>query len=494
MATTPATPQSNPNDQYYTRPETVAACLAFLDTVLPDLSPDLYLEPSAGDGAFLQQMPHPRLGIDIAPAHPEVVRADFFTWVPDEGIGSITVIGNPPFGRNGAKATASFNHAAPFADLIAMIMPASMSKGAMQNRLDPWFELVAEMPLPAEPFRAGDKMHKVNAVFQIWKRCDVLRPKAITTTTHADFAFVATPQEADFAIRRVGSRAGAIMTLPAPGQPTSGYAPTSNLFIKARGIDPARLEARFRALDFSEVRLCAVSNPSVSKNDIVTLYDASSRLEAITTAGAQARQLPSTTPGRPVCPIMPVGQLHGGSLARHLKAILALPEVAHPGDIVAVRCSGLVYDNDWMTAETTFLVQTVIGVVEYRLSELDGDQFVQAAMCAGLIDDDWELVSYFPDACHCPVGADPRRYEVTHYRNAALLLWVDAYRCYGAAPVLLADAKMPAALLIAQDDLTGPTALAESRLTAIKSLAGRVGLLEVLDPKSTTGQPEEDMP
>ncbi len=371
MATTPATPHSNPNDQYYTRPETVAACLAFLHAVLPDLAPDLYLEPSAGDGAFLQQMPHPRLGIDIAPAHPEVVMADFLTWVPNEDLGSIAVVGNPSYGRNAARAIAVFNHAAKIADTVAMIMPASMSKGSMRNRLDARFELVDEMPLPAEPFRLHGRLRRVNTVFQVWRRSSTLRPKAIATTTHADFTFVAAAQGADFAIRRVGGRAGAIMTVPAPGQPMSGYAPTSNLYIKARGIDPAHLEARFRALDFSDVRLCAVSNPSVSKSDIVTLYDALSRLEAITAAEAQARQLPYTIPGRPVCPIMPVRQLHGGRLARHLAAMLALPEAALPGDIVAVRCSGLVYENDWMTAETTFLVQTVVGIVECRLAQLD---------------------------------------------------------------------------------------------------------------------------
>ena len=69
-------------DQYYTRPETAARCLVHLDTVLPDLSADLYLEPSAGDGAFLSLMRAPRIGLDVAPAAVGIETADFLTWSP----------------------------------------------------------------------------------------------------------------------------------------------------------------------------------------------------------------------------------------------------------------------------------------------------------------------------------------------------------------------------------------------------------------------------
>ena len=72
-------------DKYYTRPQTAAVCLAHLETALSGLKADLYLEPSAGAGAFLAQMPEPRLGIDIAPAATDILKQDFLEWLPPSG-------------------------------------------------------------------------------------------------------------------------------------------------------------------------------------------------------------------------------------------------------------------------------------------------------------------------------------------------------------------------------------------------------------------------
>lgn len=485
MATTHTNPNFGPLDQFYTRPETAAACIAYLKTVLPELAPALYLEPSAGDGAFLTQMPQPRIGIDIAPANPEVATADFLTWMPSESLGNIVVVGNPPFGRNAALAIQFFNHASVFADVIAMIMPASLMKGSMQNRLNAKFGLVSELPLPAELFRVDGQLHPVNTVFQIWKRSDVLRPKAIATTTHADFTFVKNVQEADFVVRRVGGRAGDILTVPTPGKvvPT-GYASTSNLFIKACGIDPVRLETRFRNMDFSGVRCCTAAIPSVSKGEIVTLYNALLAFETTTTTRKLATQASASNADavRPRCPMFTVSELHGRTLKQYFKTMLSTPETAMPGDIIAVSCSGLVFDTGWMTAEMTFLVKTISGITQRRLYELPFDQKEEAAECVGLIENDWEIVGEFPEECYCPDDAGPRRFEIIHCRNALLLLWLEQYRQFNHPPTLFADAEVPAALLIEEDDLTGSGALSAERLNGIISLMEKVGFLEVASP------------
>lgn len=278
LQTTHTTP-ANPLDQFYTRPETAAACFALLQAAIPDLEADLYVEPAAGDGVFLDLLPEPRIGMDIAPAGPGIVADDFLAWTPDDPTGRIVVVGNPPFGPNASLAIQFFNTAARYSDVIAMILPASMRKETMQDRLDTRFHLVSEHPLPNEQFRVGDGLHKINAVFQVWRRGPVPRVKTCGRTTHADFDFVTTPGEADFAMRRVGGRAGTI--LPLPATTVHGYAAASNYFIKSNGINPAVLAKRFRALDFSEVRDCVVANPSVSKREIVTLYEAQVALEAI---------------------------------------------------------------------------------------------------------------------------------------------------------------------------------------------------------------------
>ena len=283
--------------QYFTRPQTAAACLAHLAKTLPDLQADLYLEPSAGAGAFLDQMPTPRLGMDIAPQDNEILTQDFLLWCAPKGIERIVVIGNPPFGRGGAEAVAFFNHAAEFADTIAMIMPASFLKPAQHHRLDAHFHLVSEMPLIDEMFQFEDGLKNISAVFQVWSKRAT--PRATPTkraVTHQDFAFVPNLADADFVIRRVGVRAGAILAIPV-GVKTPGYSPESNLYVKACGPDPAAVIQRFRTLDLETTRKQSVTMPSVSKSDLVALYEQAKTATLADTASAPC-------PAEPA-PIMP---------------------------------------------------------------------------------------------------------------------------------------------------------------------------------------------
>jgi hypothetical protein len=162
--------------------------------------------------------------------------------------------------------------------------------------------------------------------------------------------------------------------------------------------------------------------------------------------------------------------------------MLSTPETAQPGDIVAVRCSGLGFDTSWMTAATTFLVKTRTGISERYLYELADDQKIEAAICIGLIANNGEAVQAFPKACHCPDESSPRRFELIHCRNALLLLWLEEYRQFADPPVLLKDVEVPAALFITEEDLVGSIALPAHRLIGIKSLAECAGFLQIADP------------
>ncbi|WP_394155967.1 hypothetical protein [Loktanella salsilacus] len=261
-------------DMYYTQPQTVSRCLAHLRESLPLDGVDLFLEPSAGAGAFLEQMPSPKLGMDTQPMASGIETADYLTWWPETETGTIAVVGNPPFGRNGADAVRFFNHSAGFADVIAMIMPASFSKDSMQNRLSMDFVLVSEMRLQKEAFLVEGKPHRVNAVFQVWRRSATPRAAVKSVTKHSDFAFVATKEEADFAMRRVGGVAGAIIEITPEACNKKGLSSESNYFIKAVNCTPAALKARLKSLDFAEVRSQCAAVPTISKPDIVKLYTA----------------------------------------------------------------------------------------------------------------------------------------------------------------------------------------------------------------------------
>ena len=64
---------------------------------------DCWLEPSAGDGSFLDLLPtHMRRGIDIDSRHPNVIEADFLTFDGFEPGIIYAAIGNFPWGENNA--------------------------------------------------------------------------------------------------------------------------------------------------------------------------------------------------------------------------------------------------------------------------------------------------------------------------------------------------------------------------------------------------------
>jgi hypothetical protein len=248
--------------------------MAHLRESLPLDGIDLFLEPSAGAGAFLAEMPSPKRGMDTQPMSAGIETADYLAWWPETETGAIAVVGNPPFGRNGAGAVKFFNHSAGFADIIAMIMPASFSKDSMQNRLSMDFVLVSEMRLQKEPFLVEGKPYRVNAVFQVWRRSATPRVAVKAVTKHDDFAFVATKEEADFAMRRVGGVAGAIIEITPEACDKKGLSSESNYFMKAVNCTPAALKARLKSLDFEEVRSQCAAIPTISKPDIVKLYTA----------------------------------------------------------------------------------------------------------------------------------------------------------------------------------------------------------------------------
>lgn len=104
------------------------------------------MEPSAGEGCFINHLPRARrVALDILPppdGHAETRRADFLKWSPPPELADkrFAVIGNPPFGVRGALALEFLNRAALFADIIGFILPmtfASDGKGGALTRVHP---------------------------------------------------------------------------------------------------------------------------------------------------------------------------------------------------------------------------------------------------------------------------------------------------------------------------------------------------------------------
>lgn len=255
--------KKNSLDKFYTVTEVAQNCVSRTKELV-GLDYDVILEPSAGSGNFFNLLPPHRLGLDIAPEHPDVIQQDYLKWKWDVNL-SYLVIGNPPFGTNANLAKDFFNYSAKFADVIAFILPRTFRKTSTQNQLDLNFILLYDEILPVKSFTLEGKSYAVPCTFQIWKRSASPREKIKLPVDHQDFSWV-TSLSSHFSLRRVGGLAGKISR-------DLSYAEASNYFIKAN-IDPELLWTRFIDLyeELSTLSKDTAGNPSIGKAEIVNSY------------------------------------------------------------------------------------------------------------------------------------------------------------------------------------------------------------------------------
>lgn len=251
-------------DQFYTAPDIAKTCIDFARKRLSHLNFQSFVEPSAGAGAFSNEIGQSCIAIDLDPKCAGAIQADFLKWQPASTEGAQLVIGNPPFGKNASLAVRFFNHAAGFADAIAFIVPLSFRKASVQKRLDRNFHLVETLQLPEEAFIFEGKSYAVPCEFQVWERREEARVVEKPVRKHADFEFCSR-EEADFAVQRIGANAGRIKDAVDAGSNSSHF------FIRSTAA-AENLRAHFEQIDFDEVRFHTAGVPSISKAEIVALY------------------------------------------------------------------------------------------------------------------------------------------------------------------------------------------------------------------------------
>lgn len=188
-------------DQFYTRPEVAKVCVDFLRLLVTQDVP--WIEPSAGDGAFLSLVDS-AIGYDIEPRHPRIQRTDFLTVdIPENCV----VFGNPPFGRQASLAKRFLQHAATRAKWIGFILPRSFTKPSMQKAIPIDFHLIGSLTVPDNAFRLNNTPYDVPCVFQVWMRQDTPRDVPASETP-AGFSYVKKTDGYTLAFRRVGANAG----------------------------------------------------------------------------------------------------------------------------------------------------------------------------------------------------------------------------------------------------------------------------------------------
>jgi len=266
--------KNNELDKFYTKPQVAIKLINTLSGLYPFEEYDILLEPGAGSGSFLLNLPKDkRIGIDLDPAHQEIVKSDYLEWAPDKSK-RYMVVGNPPFGRVSSLAIKFFEKSAEFADVIAFIIPRTFRRVSVQNRLNLNFHLAYDEELPLKPCCFEPKM-SAKCCFQIWERRKEKRKIVSLSKTHSDWEFLpfgpkdnngqpTPPRNANFALKAYGSNCGQIVT-----ENLYNLRPKSWHWIRAK--NPELLIKNLKALDYS-ISKDTARQDSIGRAELVRLY------------------------------------------------------------------------------------------------------------------------------------------------------------------------------------------------------------------------------
>ena len=275
MSKTAVPDNSRKLDQFYTDPVYAEQFLIKIGQTVDLDQYDHLLEPSAGTGSFYNLLDtNKRIGLDLDPKAVGVIQTDFFDWIPPADKKIIT-IGNPPFGKSAGLAVKFFNRAAEFSDVIAFVIPRTFRKASIINRLAKQFHCIYDETVPDNSFIFNGATYNVPCAAQIWQRKATPRDRIVTIKLEQIRSWfeLVEPSKSDFAIQRVGGRAGLIRTTN-----RMNFSAESHYFIKAHD---SRVLPVFEKINFDTVKFNTAGNPSISPSELIELWVAKTKEEGI---------------------------------------------------------------------------------------------------------------------------------------------------------------------------------------------------------------------
>lgn len=266
-------------DKFYTNINIVNLCINYLENLYKWDYWDLVIEPSAGSGNFLNNIPfNNKIGIDIEPENTNIIKENYLNYNINTKYldKKILVIGNPPFGRQSSLAIKFFNKSANFSTCIAFIIPRTFRKISIQNKLNLNFHLILDQELPLKPCCFTPQMN-VKCCFQVWIKKDYKRKIIKLNISHPDWDFLklgpkdknnqpTPPNNADFAIKAYGGKCGKIKV-----ENLQELRPKSWHWIKSN-INKDLLIKKFNNINYSNSTNTARQN-SIGKGELVSLYE-----------------------------------------------------------------------------------------------------------------------------------------------------------------------------------------------------------------------------
>lgn len=180
------------------------------------------------------------------------------------------VIGNPPYGKNCNLPPEFLNKCASLSDDIRLILPRTMRKPSIINRLDPSLHLVKDETLPDDTFRDNIQTCLQHWVVKSEPRAHI---KEFSKSDTDDFTFMRTPQESNVIIVRVGN-AGVVVPNTEDMVLTTPYnkrSPNTTYFIKTKS---QQVTDKLVSLQdkFIESSKNTVNLNSLSIHDLVGIY------------------------------------------------------------------------------------------------------------------------------------------------------------------------------------------------------------------------------
>ena len=206
----------NTIDKYYTKPSVVTQCIELVKIYINISENDLIIEPSAGNGSFIEDIKTLSTNYkfyDLEPEHKEVSKQDFLEFdyktLKQKDI-NIHIIGNPPFGCQASLARKFIKKCCLFSNSISFILPRSFKKDSMKKSFGKHYHLSYEIDLPENSFLVNDIESDVPCLFQIWQYKDEIKSE-IDKKVPLNFKFVKKEASPDISFRRVGANAGTIL-------------------------------------------------------------------------------------------------------------------------------------------------------------------------------------------------------------------------------------------------------------------------------------------
>ena len=236
-------------DKFYTSHLIVDKCMELIKNNINIENNDLCIEPSAGNGSFINSIKTIFKNYkfyDLEPENKEITKLDYLDYDYNQYIneftGKIHVIGNPPFGRQSSLAIKFIKKSTEFCHTISFILPKSFKKDSLKRHFPLNFHLICEYDLPNNSFLVEEKEYDVPCVFQIWIKKDNNRANPVKLIPN-NYKFVKKTENHDISFRRVGINAGDIDKMTENKSIQSHYfikfeiTLTKDLFNKLKNID-----------------------------------------------------------------------------------------------------------------------------------------------------------------------------------------------------------------------------------------------------------------